>query len=174
MSTKSLTITAMLTALLCLVGPLTLPLGPVPLSLTTGVLMLLALLFSPSRAALCCGLYVLIGTLGIPVFSGFGGGLAALAGPTGGFLLAYVPVTALWSWTCQLRKPWLQVLGLIGGTLLLYLVGTVWYTLQTGTGMLAAMMVCVLPFIPGDALKIAAVLTGGNAIQVRLKKAGMI
>lgn len=82
MPTKTLTLTAVLTALLCLAGPVTLPVGPIPLSLTTAVLMLMALLLG-ERALLCCGLYLLLGLLGLPVFSGFTGGLAALSGLPG-------------------------------------------------------------------------------------------
>ena len=175
MSTRTMTLSAILTALLCLIGPLTLPLGPVPLSLTTAVLMLLALLLGPGRAALCCAVYLLLGLAGLPVFSGFTGGAGTLLGPTGGFLLAYVPVTALWGCLCRrMQRPRGQALGFAAGTLLLYLCGTAWYAWQTGAGMLSALTVCVLPFLPGDAVKIAAVLTGGRTIHARLKKAGMV
>ena len=175
MSTKVLTLTAMLTALLCICGPLTLPLVPVPLSLTTAVLMLTALLLGPGRAALCCGVYLLIGLIGLPVFSGFTGGMGAFAGPTGGFLLGYLPLTAVCGAACvRTQKRLLQGLALVGGVLLLYAIGAAWYVWQTGAVLSAAMAVCVLPFLPGDAAKIAAVLTGGNALRLRLKKAGLL
>lgn len=174
MPTKTLTLTAMLTALLCLAGPVTLPVGPIPLSLTTAVLMLMALLLG-ERALLCCGLYLLLGLLGLPVFSGFTGGLAALSGPTGGFLPGYLLLTGLSACVCKrTENRILQGLGFLTGTALLYLCGTAWYMRLTGASAAAAMTVCILPFLPGDALKIAAVLTGGTAIQSRLKKAGLI
>ena len=174
MSTRNMTLTAMLTALLCLLGPLTLPIGPVPLSLTTAVLMLMALLLGPGRACVCCGVYLFMGLAGLPVFSGFTGGLGALLGPTGGFLLGYLPLTGC----CGLflrQRPWgLRLLGCILGTLLVYIPGTLWYASATGLSATSAMGVCVLPFLPGDGLKIAAVLIGGSAIQTRLKKAGLV
>lgn len=174
MPTKTLTLTAVLTALLCLAGPVTLPVGPIPLSLTTAVLMLMALLLG-ERALLCCGLYLLLGLLGLPVFSGFTGGLAALSGPAGGFLPGYLLLTALSGFICKrTENRILQGLGFLTGTVLLYLCGTAWYMRLTGASAAAAVTVCILPFIPGDALKIAAVLTGGTAIQSRLKKAGLI
>ena len=175
MKTRQLTITAVLTALLCIAGPLTLPLGPVPLSLTTGVLMLMALLLGGARATLCCAVYLLMGLIGLPVFAGFTGGAGTLIGPTGGFLLAYLPMTALCGFLCArwTARPG-QMCAFLAGTALLYLMGTAWYCLQTGTEVSAALAVCVLPFLPGDALKIAAVLTLGNAIRARLKKAGMV
>ncbi len=83
MTTRQMTLSAMLTALLCILGPLTLPLGPVPLSLTAFALMLTALLLGPGRAAACCGVYLLLGLMGLPVFSGFTGGAGVFLGPTG-------------------------------------------------------------------------------------------
>lgn len=175
MSTRHLTLTAMLTALLCITGPLTLPLGPIPLSLTTAVLMLMALLLGPGRAALCCGVYLLTGLIGLPVFSGFTGGLASLVGPSGGFLLGYLPMTALCGLVCgRTENRLVHFAGFAAGTLLLYGLGTGWYAWQAGASLPAAATVCVLPFLPGDALKIAAVLTGGSAVRARLKKAGLL
>ena len=174
-STRNITLTAMLTALLCIVGPLTLALGPIPLSLTTAVLMLTALLMPPGSAVLCCVLYLLMGLIGLPVFSGFTGGLGALAGPTGGFLLGYLPLTALCSVLSQRtgKRGW-HALIFAAGTLILYAMGTAWYAWQTASSLPAAAAVCVLPFLPGDAIKIIAVVHGGNAVKTRLKKAGLL
>ena len=174
MSTRTLTLTALLTALLCLAGPVTLPIGPVPLSLTTAVLMLMALLLG-ERALICCGLYLLLGLLGLPVFSGFTGGLAALSGPTGGFLPGYLLLTAAAGIICKRTdNRCLQAFAFLAGNALLYLCGTAWYVHLTGTSPLAAAAVCILPFLPGDALKIIAVLTVGHAVKSRLKKAGLL
>ena len=175
MSTRTLTLTALLTAMLCILGPVTLPLGPVPLSLTTALLMGMALLLGARRALLCCAVYLLLGTLGLPVFSGFTGGAGALLGPTGGFLLGYLPLSLICGLACEKTnsRP-LQALAFALGTLLLYLLGTAWYAWQAGADFSAALAVCVLPFIPGDALKITAVLSCGHAIKRRLKKAGLV
>lgn len=175
MSTRTLTLTALLTALLCILGPATLPLGPIPLSLTTGLLMLIALLLGARRALLCCCIYLLMGLAGLPVFSGFSGGAGALLGPTGGFLLGYLPLTLLCGLVFQRTENRMaHILGCIGATMLLYLAGTAWYCQQSGAGAATAWAVCVLPFLPGDALKIAAVLTVGRHIKRRLKKAGLV
>lgn len=175
MSTRNMTLTAMLTALLCAAGPVTLPVGPIPLSLTTAVLMLMALLLGAGRATACCGVYLMLGLLGVPVFSGFTGGVGALMGPTGGFLLGYLPLTALCGFLCgRTERRLLQGAAFCAGTLLLYLLGTAWYAWHTGVSPMTALGVCVLPFLPGDILKIAAVLLGGNAIKSRLKKARLL
>ena len=175
MSTRTLTLTAMMAAALCILGPVTLPVGPVPLSLTTGVLMGMALILGVRRAGMCCGVYLLLGLLGLPVFSGFTGGMGALLGPTGGFLLGYLPLTAWWGLACaRTSDRRRQALALATGTLVLYAVGAAWYSWQTRVSVASAITVCVLPFLVGDALKIAAAVTIGNSIKSRLRKAGLI
>lgn len=175
MSTRHLTLTAMLTALLCSLGPLTLPLGPVPLSLTTALLMLMGLLLGGRKATLCCGVYLLMGLVGLPVFSGFTGGMGTILGPTGGFLLGYLPMTALCGFVCaRWEKRAVQLCAFLAGTVIVYLTGTAWYCWQSGAGVSAALAVCVLPFLPGDAVKMTAVLIGGNAVRRRLLKAGLV
>lgn len=175
MSTRTLTLTAVLAAMCCLLGPVTLPIGPVPLSLSTGILMGIALILGTRRACLCCGVYLMLGLLGLPVFSGFTGGPGVLLGPTGGFLLAYLPLTAWCGFFCARTtdRRW-QTLALIAGNALLYGVGTAWYAHLTSTVFGSALAVCALPFLPGDMLKIAAVVIGGNAVKSRLQRAGLL
>lgn len=175
MSTKTLTLTAVLTALLCICGPLSIPIGPVPISLTTAVLMLMALLLGAGRATLCCAVYLLLGLAGLPIFGGFNGGAGVFAGPTGGFLVGYLPLVAVCGFFCaRTERRGLQAIALVSGTALLYAVGTIWFTVSTGATIAAALSACVLPFLPGDSLKIIAVLTGGNVLKSRLKKAGLL
>ena len=175
MSTKTLTLTSVLTALMCICSPLSIPIGPVPISLATAVLMLMALLLGAGRATLCCAVYLLIGMAGLPVFAGFSGGMSVLAGPTGGFLIGYLPMTALCGFLCaRTDKRSLQTAAMVGGTALLYAIGTVWFIVQTGSTLSGALGACVLPFLPGDALKIIAVITGGSVLKSRLKKAGLL
>lgn len=175
MPVRRLTLTALMTALLCVTAPITLPIGAIPLSLTTGVLALTALLLGAGGAALCCGLYLLMGLMGLPVFSGFTGGIGMLTGATGGFLLAYLPVTAFWGGLLRrTHRLTVQAAVLLTGTALLYAAGGTWYAALTGVSARTALMVCVLPFLPRDALKLAAVLTVGRTLQRRLHAAGLI
>ena len=175
MSTRNMTLTAMLTALLCIAGPVTLPVGPIPLSLTTAVLMLMALLLGASRATLCCGVYLFIGLLGVPVFSGFTGGAGQLLGPTGGFLVGYLPMTALCGFLCaRCDSRTSLALTLIIATAFLYLCGTAWYCRQSGVSPASAAAACIFPFLPGDALKILLILTCGPSLRSRLRKAKLL
>lgn len=172
---KNLTWAGVMTALVCALGPLTLPLGPVPLSLTTALLMLCALLAGPRQASAVCGAYLLLGCAGLPVFSGFTGGAGQLLGPTGGFLMGYLPMTALSGWVLARteRRLW-QFAGLAAATALLHAMGTLWYAQQAAVTPAAAAAVCVLPFLPGDAVKMVLVLTLGRGLQRRLRKVGAL
>ncbi len=162
MKNRDLTYAALMTALMCVVAPLSLPLpGGVPISLATLVVMLTGLLLKWQSALLCQIAYLLIGAAGLPVFAGFRGGLQVLVGVTGGFLWMY-PVLAL---TAALAvrsggKLWpVRLTGcLLVGHVLLYGCGVLWFSAYTHTGVWSALSVTVVPFLLTDGLKILAVL----------------
>lgn len=171
--TNRLTLTALMTAALCIAGPLTLPIGPVPVSITSAVVMLAALLLGGRIAAASCAVYLLLGLVGLPVFSGFTGGAGQLVGPTGGFLAGYLPLAAVAGTVCaRTDSRLLQAAGCIAGMALLYALGTAWFCLQAQVGVQAAMTVCVVPFLPFDAVKLAVVIGVGSRMKRRLKALG--
>ena len=166
MKVKDMTLTAVMTALICIAGPLTVAVGPIPLSLATFAVYMAGGVLGPKRGTLATALYLAIGIIGVPVFSGFSGGFQKLAGVTGGYLIGYLPcafLAGLGSPARAAAKPgWRLPLFMTAGTLVLYLIGTAWFMIQSGNGLGAALSLCVLPFLPGDAAKIAAAsaLTG--------------
>ena len=95
MKVKDMTLTAVMAALICIAGPLTIAAGPVPLSLATFAVMLAGTVLGKKWGTAAAGLYLLIGIIGIPVFSGFSGGFQKLAGVTGGYLVGYLPCAFL-------------------------------------------------------------------------------
>ena len=95
MKVKDMTLTAVMAALICIAGPLTIAAGPVPLSLATFAFMLAGAVLGKKRGTAAVGLYLLIGIIGVPVFSGFSGGFQKLAGVTGGYLVGYLPCAFL-------------------------------------------------------------------------------
>jgi len=171
-----LTMTAAFAAVMALLAPWTVPLGPVPLSACTLLVYLSAWLLTPGRAVTAVALYVLLGAAGLPVFSGFLGGVGRLAGPTGGYILGYLPLCAI----CALfigrfrSRRWLCLLGMVLGTGALYAMGTAWFCVQTGATVGNALVVCVLPFVAGDAVKIGAALLLGPVLRDRLKRTGLL
>ena len=87
MKIKDMTLIAVMAALICIAGPMTVAVGPVPLSLATFAVILAGAVLGTKRGTAAVGLYLLIGIIGVPVFSGFSGGFQKLAGVTGGYLI---------------------------------------------------------------------------------------
>ena len=148
--------TALFAAALCVLAPLAVPVGFVPVTLATLGVYLAAGLLGPWRGTAAVGLYLLLGAVGLPVFAGFTGGVQQLMGLTGGYLWGYL----LCALTVGLLlkhsyRPALVPVWLACGTAVLYAAGTGWYWWQTGGTVGAALTVCVLPFLPADAVKIA-------------------
>ncbi len=157
MQTKSMVQVSLFTALLCVLAPLSLPVGPIPLSLATLAVYLAAGMLGAKKGCVAVLVYILLGAVGLPVFSGFRGGLAVVTGVTGGYILGYLPCALLAGLHAgHTTSKWAFPLGLAAGTAALYTVGTAWFMAQTGSGFGAALSLCVLPFLAGDLLKIAA------------------
>lgn len=175
-SSRSMALTALFTALLCVLAPFSLPVGPVPLSLANLVIWVSLYILGPRRAALSVLVYLLLGFCGMPVFSGFAGGAGMLAGPTGGYLAGYLPMALVsGAFVCRSGGRALPCLaGLLAGTALLYLLGTVWFCAVMHTTPAAALAVCVLPFLPGDLAKMAAAHLLGSLLRRRLEKARLM
>ncbi len=134
---------------------------PVPLTLQPFAVLLLGLLLSPGLAAATLGAYLAEGILGLPVFvptSTATGGLAHLLGPTGGYLLAYPLAAELisWLWRRTGRGFAAAVLSAAAGSAAILASGALWLGVVTHASAWSVLAVAVLPFLPGDALKIAA------------------
>ena len=161
MTTKDMTVVAVMAALICVAGPLSISIGPIPLSLASFAVYLAGAVLGAKKGPLAVALYLLIGLVGVPVFSGFSGGLQKLIGVTGGYLVGYLPC----AWLTGLgvkdgqttaEPKWKLPAFMVLGTAVLYLIGTIWFMVQTGNGLASAMSLCVIPFLPGDAAKIVA------------------
>ena len=150
---------ALFAAVLCVTSPLSIAVGPIPLSLTTLLIYLAAGSLGWRCGVISVVVYVLLGAAGLPVFSNFEGGFHKIAGLTGGFIIGYIPCALATGWIGGAiqkysGRAWLYILGMFTGTVLLYTCGTVWFILQTGSAPVYALTVCVVPFLPGDAIKI--------------------
>lgn len=172
MKHKNLALTAIMAAVLCVFSPISLPLGAIPVSLSTLALFLISCISPPERSIAATVIYILIGAVGAPVFSGFTGGFQQLAGLTGGYIIGYIPCSFAVSFLISRFGKFKIIfpLSMLLGTLICYLSGTVWYSLQTQTAFAPSLAVCVLPFIVGDAIKIAAASAMGIILRKRLNK----
>lgn len=170
--TYAMVSTALMTAVTCILAPLSVPIGPVPISFTNLAIYLSLYLLDWKRGTLSYFLYLLIGFAGLPVFSGFTGGVAKLAGPTGGYIVGFIPMAIIAGIVidhCQ--KRWIQLLGMIVGTAICYALGTAWFCMQAGYTVSAALAVCVFPFIPADLIKMLIAMTIGPEIRKRMGSA---
>lgn len=167
-STKRLTVIGLCSAMLCIIAPFTIPLpvSPVPVSLAPLMIFISAYILSTSGCTLCVLVYLLIGAVGLPVFSGFTGGIGIIAGPTGGFLIGYLATAFVSSFFLhKSSKSCIQIAGMVLGLGCSYLTGTVWFSLQQNVNFMTAATLCVVPYIAGDVLKIAAAFILGKKLQ---------
>ena len=172
-STSTMTMVALMAAVLCVLAPFSIPVGPVPISLATFGLYVAVMIFGEKNAVAVCLMYLLIGFVGMPVFSGFSGGPAKLLGPTGGYLFGYLLLTAIAGWFVDKfpGKRGMCAFGLVMGTVACYAVGTVWMAVQMEISFSAALMVGVVPFLAGDVVKIIIAVWLGYLIRRRIRKA---
>ena len=173
-----LTTFAIFTALMCIFGPMSVPIGPIPISLTNLILYLAIYLIGAVGSTASYGVYLLLGLVGLPVFSGYQGGIGKLAGPTGGYFIGFIFITLI-SGFCfekaqgKFRIP-ITFAGMIVSTLIAYFFGTVWFIYQMDCEVAYALSVCVFPFIPFDLAKMVLATILGIAVRKPLVKQGLI
>ncbi len=170
MKTKNLVYTALFAAIICICAPLSIQIAVIPLSLATLAIYILSAIsdIKISLPAVC--VYILLGAVGLPVFSGFQGGFQKLAGVTGGYIVGYIPcVFIIGILLKKSPKRFMYPLSMAAGTAVLYGFGTAWYVFQTKTSLASALAVCVLPFLAGDAVKIAAASIVSPIIRKRIQ-----
>jgi biotin transport system substrate-specific component len=176
LTTYQLSVTALMAAVMCILGPVSVPIGPIPVSLTNLVIYFSVLLLGTRLGTLSYLVYLLLGAFGLPVFSGYMGGLAKLAGPTGGYLIGFIPMAILSGIFLKKfdGKALPVALGMIAGTLVDYILGTIWFVVLMQCDFLYALGVCVFPFIPGDLVKIVLAVVLGGLLRRRLIQAGLL
>ena len=162
-----MTVYSSLMAALIAVGAfIALPVGPVPIVLQNMFIMLAGLLLGAKWGLATVALYLLAGICGLPVFSGGGGGIGHLFGPTGGYLLGYLPsVWIIGFISARTNSLLLRAMGLLTGAALVYLAGVSWLKIVTGMAFSKAIAVGMLPFLIGDGIKIIAALFIAKALQ---------
>jgi len=168
---------ALMSAVLCVVSPFTIPvpMSPVPLSLSLFAVYLAAVLLGAKRGTICVLIYVLLGMVGLPVFSGFSGGIGVLLGPTGGYIIGYIPCALLTGVLAERKRlvkteaeqqkrvqRWRKItwntVAMVLGTLICYACGTAWFLVIMGGTytLMQALVICVVPYLIFDITKIFA------------------
>ncbi|MDE6732871.1 MAG: biotin transporter BioY [Oscillospiraceae bacterium] len=158
---------AIFAAIICIAAPVSVQVGPIPITLATFAIYLAGAILGGKRGMIAVIVYIMLGAVGLPVFSNFNGGFTALLGPTGGYIIGYIPLVLLTGIFSDMnsKKHWTMIIGMLLGTVALYTFGTAWFMIMTESSLGRALALCALPFIPGDALKIVCV----SAIAMPLK-----
>lgn len=172
---RTLTQCALMAALLCLLAPWSIPLGAIPVSFGLFAVLLAGVLLGPWRGAISVLVYLLIGGIGLPVFSGAVGGFGALIGPTGGYLWAYplaailagIFARAVFRRGCSVWRALLLTLFLSVSVLVCYLMGVIQLACVTEVSIGGAILSGAVPFLPFDLFKCLAVAFLAAGIQKR-------
>ena len=169
LKTKDLALCALFAALIAVCAWISIP-ATVPFTLQTFAIFAALGLLGGKRGTAAVAVYLLLGAIGVPVFAGFQGGIGALLGTTGGYLLGFL-LTALIVWGMEARfgsKAGVFLLSAVLGMLVCYAFGTAWYLVvyartKGAISLATALGWCVVPFLIPDAVKIAlAVLLRGR------------
>lgn len=172
-NTYAMAVTALMTAVTCILAPLSIPIGPVPISLTNFAIYLSLYLLDWKKGTISYILYLLLGLVGLPVFSGFTGGIGKLAGPTGGYIIGFIPMAIIAGIVIdKYTEKWLLcLLAMIVGTIVCYALGTAWLAYEAKMDMMAALWAGVIPFIPGDLVKMALAILIAPKIRAQVCRA---
>ncbi len=162
-------------AVICILGPLSIPFGLVPISFTNLAIYITIYTLGMKKGALSFLIYLLVGFTGLPVFSGFTSGPSKLLGPTGGYLIGFVFMALISGFFIDrfINKWYLCIVGMVLGTGVCYVFGTGWLAYQANMPASAALAAGVIPFIPGDLSKIFISAYIGPKIRNRLIKANL-
>lgn len=179
---KSMVFVALMAAFLCIFSPISIPLPLVPITLQTFAVFLASALLGWKRGTVAVLIYLLLGLIGLPVFSGWTGGFSSFATPSSGYIIGFV-FTALLTGFLIDRFPnrlWMYPVAMIAGLAVCYLFGTIWFLVYMNVWMATpytlwqALLVCVIPFLVGDAVKIAAATALSYPLRKQLVRNGVL
>ncbi len=173
-TTRSIAFVALFTAILCVLAPISIPIQPVSLTLATLAVYIIGALLDWIKAPICVILYIIIGVIGVPVFSNYQSGPMVLTGLTGGFIWGYIlgvlVESLLISW--KKDKIWMYPVAMVAGTFFIYAFGLAWFMIAyqnvkgTSISFVAALSSCVIPFLAWDAAKIVL----ATLVTMKLRK----
>lgn len=170
--TTALVLCGLFAALTAVCSFITIPLGftPIPVNLGTLAVFLTGGIMGKKYGTISIVVYIMLGCVGLPVFAGFKGGPGVLLGPTGGYILGYaIAVFIIGGLSEWFYKKYIETLRIkyrstavflisdlfmVIGLFACYAMGTIWFIISTGAFLEAALVSCVLPFLPGDGVKI--------------------
>ena len=179
---RSMVFVALMAAFLCIFSPISIPLYPVPITLQTFAVFVASALLGWKKGVIAVFIYLLVGLIGLPVFSGWTGGFSSFATPSSGYIIGFLFTALLTGFLIDRfsRRIWIYPLAMIAGLLVCYLFGTVWFLVYMNVWMATpytlwqALLVCVIPFLVGDVLKIIAAAVLCYPLRKQLVRSGIL
>lgn len=178
-SVKQLALVGLMSAIICVLAPFSIPVPislAAPISLGTLAIYFVLTVLGMKLGTISVVVYILLGLVGLPIFTGFTGGPGKLFGPTGGYIIGYIFMALVSGffvdkWDNKLLS---SLAGMILGTVVLYLFGSVWLAYQASYTLPQALMIGTVPYIPGDIVKLALAMSIGRQVRKRLQRANLI
>ncbi|MCI8405354.1 MAG: biotin transporter BioY [Clostridia bacterium] len=181
MKTKTMVICAVFAAVMCVFCVMTIPIGPVPISMATFIVTLTAIILGPKKGTVSVLIYILLGAVGLPVFSGFKGGIQILFGPTGGYIWSYIFMTLFIGALTQkygtnkiITLIRIFIISLIGIIIICYGIGTIQFMAVQKVDFAKAFAACAAPFIVFDIIKAAVASYLGYVVRKALIKSNFL
>lgn len=173
LSISQIAVIGVMAAVICILAPFSIPIGVIPISFTNLAVYIALYVLGTKKGTISYLIYLLIGLVGIPVFSGFASGPGKLFGPTGGYLIGFIFMAIVAGIFIDkfIDKMYMCFLGMILGTIVVYGFGTAWLAFQGSLTFQSALWAGVIPFIPGDLVKIVIAMIIGPQIRKQLIKA---
>ena len=171
-SSYNIAIMALFVALLAICSWISLPIGPVPFTLQTFAVFVVGGLLGFKRGTVTVVVYILLGLVGVPVFSGFKGGVGVIVGPTGGYILGFILTEIVISLGVKFMKVENEALKMLVmfvfcviGDALCFVVGTIQFMAVTGNILSVSLTYCVIPYIIPDIVKIIVAVIVVNRVK---------
>lgn len=163
---KDITFVSLCVAVLAVISQLSIPIGAVPITLQVFAVSLIGHFLGLKKGTLTLIVYILLGVVGAPVFSGFQGGVGVILGYTGGFIIGFIPLVVLCGINCN--KTWLKIaLGVFGLTLC-HLIGAFQYMHLSRLDFSASILAVSLPYILKDIILVVAGYIVSSVLKKRL------
>lgn len=182
MKTVDLVTIALVAAILCILAPISIPLtfSPIPITLGMFAVYMAGIILGRRRGTICVLVYILLGAVGLPVFSGYAGGFQKILGPSGGYLWGYLFLAWLTGFFVERFSKNMKsmilgaVLGALSGTVVCYAFGTLWMGLQLHMTPMEALWAGVIPFIPLDLVKLVLAVVVCCPVRKGLMSQGLL
>lgn len=172
LNTRDMVICALFASLTAALSQIAIPIPftTVPLTMQVFAVALTGVVLGHKKAIISILIYMLMGIVGIPVFAHFNGGLHVIVGYTGGFILAFPLMVTVIGYVSEKSKKYIYIfMSMIVALIIAYLLGCIQYSFLAGVGFKEAFVLCVLPFIPVDLIKVVLATTVGINIKKKLK-----